>query len=423
MFRLHETSRRRVCRIAFVAFCLAPTAATAAWIAHWHRPWRVADQETRLSAYLGLGVRLADWREPRPGGGRTSTLTLVDPSTAAIVELADLSLARAGASTSLVAQAATLDVQSFDELAVLAREALNRHGDLDLTIQAGTVTASDGGDRTLALEGVAVKIDRDADGGRQGQLVARVADGSNTPPVVRVALKAVGAGLKRRIEATIDARNAKLPGWLVDDLVPVIGDVGDAATFTGLVRMEFASDHVQGVASGQLETVSLSAMLGSGKVHAARGHATVTLQELRWRDGRIEGMAGVVQSENAEVSQSLVAAAVANLFCGNASAELFKPEHQAKPVSIDRLACRFQLDQTGLSLAGAIPPDAALPHGCIAASGGRPLLTTPPYPRLPAGAWVQFVSGPAQSWVPATRSAVDMAQRMPLPEAGEILAR
>ncbi len=78
MFALHETTRRRVCRIAFVVLCVAPTLAVAAWIVRWYLPGRVEAEQARLSGQLFVDVRLADWREPRPDTIRTTSLTLAN---------------------------------------------------------------------------------------------------------------------------------------------------------------------------------------------------------------------------------------------------------------------------------------------------------------------------------------------------------
>jgi hypothetical protein len=82
--------------------------------------------------------------------------------------------------------------------------------------------------------------------------------------------------------------------------------------------------------------------------------------------------------------------------------------------AVDRLACRFVLDRKGLTLTGEAPAADNLP-GCLATSGGARLLMQPQYVDIPAGAWVQFVTGPAASWVPASAGAVKLAERLPLP--------
>jgi hypothetical protein len=84
-------------------------------------------------------------------------------------------------------------------------------------------------------------------------------------------------------------------------------------------------------------------------------------------------------------------------------------------IDVDRLACRFVLDRKGLTVTGDMPPADDLPAGCLATSGGVGLLMQPQYVDVPAGAWVQFVAGPAKSWLPASAGAIKVAERLPLP--------
>jgi hypothetical protein len=94
-------------------------------------------------------------------------------------------------------------------------------------------------------------------------------------------------------------------------------------------------------------------------------------------------------------------------------------EAAAELVALDALACRFNLDHRGLTLTSDLPVQQSLPEGCLATSGGRPLLMQSPY-LLPAGAWVQFVAGhPASPWAPATLEAAEILEHLPLPNTGE----
>lgn len=424
MFRLHETTRRQICRSGFVVCCILPTVATAGWIVHCHRPWRVRDKQAEIASVIGVEARLDDWSEPRPGAGHTSVLALIDPaSMAAIAELKTVEFDRSRSAETVAIGSLAASTRQLNALAGVARNGLRRLGQRDLAMHIESLAlagATPGA--TFALHDVDVKIGHNARGELQGQFVAHLGAGSPADATIRGVL-APAEGADGGMQLTIDARDAAPPAWLLAAAAPVVGDLGVDATFTGVVRLEFAAHHVRGVAAGRLNRVALAAFFPPGAIHTQRGDAAVDLNELRWLDGRIESLAGVVTAEQLETSQSLVAAAVTALHCGNSTAGLLDAEHGSRPIAIDRLACRFQLDSSGLALTGALPADARLPQGCIATSDGRPLLRTPPYPRLPAGAWVQFVSGPAQSWVPATREAVDLAEQMPLPEAAGAVTR
>jgi hypothetical protein len=84
-------------------------------------------------------------------------------------------------------------------------------------------------------------------------------------------------------------------------------------------------------------------------------------------------------------------------------------------IDLDLLAIRVQLDERGLTLWGACPAESGMPTGCMAVSGGQPLLVHPPYGNFDLGRMVSTLSTPTKSWLPATREAVGMADRLPLP--------
>src|SRR5690606_32081499 len=63
----------------FFALCLAPTCATAAWIANHYVPWRDAAAARRLSGRYHLDVTLAEWQDPRPNMTRLAAVALAEP--------------------------------------------------------------------------------------------------------------------------------------------------------------------------------------------------------------------------------------------------------------------------------------------------------------------------------------------------------
>ncbi|HEY5314525.1 MAG TPA: hypothetical protein VIK18_18475, partial [Pirellulales bacterium] len=67
MFKLHETTRKRLCRAMFFALALVPTAAVLAWGVSRHLPGRAQRLADELSAQLALDIRLSDVSHPRPG--------------------------------------------------------------------------------------------------------------------------------------------------------------------------------------------------------------------------------------------------------------------------------------------------------------------------------------------------------------------
>jgi hypothetical protein len=413
MFRFHETSRKRIVRWAFVLLCAGPTLGAISWVAWRHRPGQVQDEAARLGGMLHVDVRLTDWREPRPDVTRTSAISLIEPG--AGITLVAVKAAEIQHSANMVRIAAVevaLDAGHFDALLRCAHAwlAMPDAAAVRLEIDRLTIGSADGRS-SFELRGVQIRVDRQATGAFKGQLTARMSADDDKAPELRMMLEQIPGEGGGQTRATVDARQVALPAWVVAITAPMFAACGADSTFSGVLQLESSGSNDQGMARGRIDAIALSSLLPTGSPHAAEGHASATITELCWRDRQIEVLSGSVRATDLTLSKSLIDAAVGSLFCGRARAES-APES----VHVESLACQFQLNRKGLTLTGDLGPESHLPQGCLIAAGGRPLLMQPPYVDIPPGAWVQFLAGPASSWVPATQGAVEMAGKLPLPK-------
>lgn len=431
MFRLHETTRRRVCRTAFALLCVAPTVATFAWILYEYRPWRVADEQTRLGAPWRVNVRLADWSEPRPNAARTTGLTLVEPvSGRVLAELAELELHRGDGGESIAVQSITLDVARWQVLANRAHAWLLGCDESEMQLNAESLFLS-GANAAERFEfrNVQLRLERTLGAGVRAQLIARPV-GSADNVMIRLTLEKPPGDPSAPLHANLDATTAELPTWLVAAFVPVLSDFGADATFSGSIQWHFAAGQGSGTCQGRLRNVPIASLLLENAPYAAEGRAQVQIAELDWRRQEIERLVGSVDAQNVKMSASLVAAAVKHLFCVPTSAGQLSTTtgnvaagDSNSQVAIDRLAAHFELTRSGLTVIGGLAEQPGLPAGCLATSGGQAFLVQSPYFPLSAGAWVQFVAGPSTGWVPATQEAIDVAARLPLPISGETIPK
>ena len=81
MFRLHDTTRRRICLACFLGLCVVPTAIVLAWCAGRHLPGHVETEARKLSRAMGLSVSLESLDHLRPGTVLYGGLELTDPET------------------------------------------------------------------------------------------------------------------------------------------------------------------------------------------------------------------------------------------------------------------------------------------------------------------------------------------------------
>jgi hypothetical protein len=425
MFAFHETTRKRICRMAFFALCVAPTCVTAYWMAGHFWPGRLGRTARSISDALDVHVKLADWRESRPNTVRSSGLTLSDASTGnSLVEVRSLELRSGGgrrfAANEIVVDAGTL-ASLFGKLnawlAKLPPEIHEFRCERLLIQRSNSLNVGDVADRTfmIALEGVQGRVERDRAGRVQAHFAAHIAGAeAGSGGIVRLTLAPSQQQGSVAATVTFDASQCMAPAWALGEFLPGFGRVGANARFSGGVQWMLDQPEVRGAASGQLSTVDLEQILPAGSPHKLAGTARIDLSELYWRGGQIERLAGSIIAERAGMSRSLLDAMVTTFDCGQGS-DGDPMEGDASMIALDLLAVRFELHEAGLTIWGHCPAEANMQEGCMAVSGLQPLLIAPRYYNWALGKLVQVIAGPSSAWLPASREAIDMGSRLPLP--------
>jgi hypothetical protein len=428
MLHLHETTRRRVGRVALIALCAAPTLAMTAWIAWRLLPGGDARQSHRLSTMLQATVAATEWRQPRPNVVRIASLSLGDAAegSATFGEARGLQWRFGGGRCVASLDSATVTCCRMTRLAKPFAAWLDQLATPSLQVRCRQLELRAGGTApggaTAVLHGVQVDVERDAAGIVRCRLTGRAAKGAAATSQIRLTLEHSSGGVPT-IHVMLDTAEAPVSASLLACVAPGFDRLGAQATFTGMIGGRTDGETFVGAATGRLEQVDLAAALPAGSPHTVRGEATVELSELKWRGDRVALLAGRIDARDALVSPSLPAAAAEYMRCPHERVMLrggLDSGHD-KLIAVDRLNCRFRLDGEGLLLTGDAASEENSWPGCLATSGGRPLAFEPGEGPMPAGAWIQFLLGPSQSWLPATRQAVDIAERLPLPGGGTVL--
>ena len=462
MFAFHETTRKRICRTGFFALCLAPTCATAAWIADHHLPWRQAAAARRLSDRYHLNVELTGFREPRPDLLRTAAATLTDPHAAApLLKLTGVETHR-GETLALSIDEVSLSVADLPALAERLEWSLQRTDArrIDLLVKQVTLTAP----VITQLHQLKATIERDAAGKLRLRLLAhttatRAADAkplglsleTNAPPA-----DAANADAAEHVVVTLDTQQNSLPVALLGPLVPGAAALNETATYTGIVTWK--SSHPlggpvaptwEGALRGKFAGVDLAKLIPPASSHKLQGSATLELTDCRWRDDRFTRLAGtLVANPDAQLNGDFLFAARKFLGCRigadhpelQAAAERFADPRlpraegdsvlTASSLHLEQFACQFDLDAAGIVIAPCASPEDATGEATdvLAVANGHPLLLaaadrqasaesgsfTPV--RLPAASWLQFMANSTPQWLPFTPEAVETARRFPLPQ-------
>lgn len=434
---LHETTRKRICRGVFVICCLVPTLLVVAAIGYYHRPWRNADAAQDLSGRMHVSASFDSYRQPRPGVAEYTKLALRDLRTGDAVLRADrVRVDRRSGTLAITVHEIELPESELPELAALVEAwlATGELPSLDLRVEQLTLlrrtsaisqepSSSPANLRLTNLHGHNKhETNRDAPPARRFWLQADVPTGDATSPV-RLVVERVVEGNMPTVRATLDTRSATLPGWVLGDILPG-GKIFRRSTFAGVLRVETDNGQVRGTLRGEFDDFDLRHMLPDGSTHSLTGRAKLEWQHLAWQDDRVEVAQGILRASDGTASRTLLSAAVELLDC--TAAENLGNDNL---IAFDKLACRFRLHATGLTVWGERPmpnPDSAgRASGYLLSRQGQPLLLEPKFVELPMARLVRLVTMPAYGWLPGTREAERIARALPLPSVsrGEPTAR
>jgi hypothetical protein len=420
MFALHETTRRRVCRAAFFALCVAPTLATAVWIGEHYLPGRKGRIARQLSQQYGVHVKLSDWREPRPRLVRSSGIELSGLRSAlALVQAEGVETRYSARGSICLIEQATIESAQLPQLGARVLDWLTNLPPQTQEIRIGTLRlvtsqGTDGGTNGFAVYDVRGLIERDATGRIHATLTASPAqENSGGDRPFRLTLSPSPLKDNPAMIVTLEAPVA-LPANLLMAVAPGFGSLGDAARFQGVIRWTLDEPAVHGNAEGELAEIELDSIFSKSSPHRVHGRAIVKVEQLSWRGPRLQRLVVNVRAEHAQATEAIIALMKDAFFCERKN-EGARSANDASMIDLDLLAIRVQLDERGLTLWGACPAESGMPTGCMAVSGGQPLLVHPPYGNFDLGRMVSTLSTPTKSWLPATREAVGMADRLPLP--------
>jgi hypothetical protein len=428
---LHETTRKWICRRAFVACCLIPTLLVVGAVGYYHRPWRMAAIGQQLSASLRAKVSLGQAWQSRPGVMQYRSIQVRDARTDWLMLAADcLQVDRhSGAHTYRFDQVELPQAGLASLLRLLETQlATSEYGEIHFQIDQATIHRGQASD-VLNLKNLHFHGKRDSDRQAQAAFQLRAqAEYQAEDQVLPLGLTLKCRSLEdsHHLEIELDLKSAALPGWILQGLI-VGGPIFQDAQFQGVILWETDLQHTQGQLRGRHTNLQLQHLLSQSSQHQWSGQAMIHWDQLRWRDGRMVEAEGLLWSSHGSASRSLVADATKLLYC-QTTVEL----GSAPNIAFDELACRFQMGAKGLILWGECQLETAVAVGqklaqpqnlaqppisrCLLAMQGVPLLWQSKY-IVPVAQLVRLATTPTHNWtLPATREAQRLAQVLPLPE-------
>ncbi len=426
MFRLHERTQRRLLAASFVVCCVVPTALVL-WVGAERRlPGRVEVEARRLSGLLGLGVELGAVCHPHPGVVRYEDLALSDPETGrrlasmrALTTEWGRRIDQAGNRREVLqleADGLHFDPAAIEPLWELLGRALRRRvgaEPVDVDFAAATLRL-----HTQAGPLVLARVDgrlEELPGGVQAQLTFSLDDSPTAEPI-RLRLVRNRQTQPPASGFELDTGTAALPCALLAQRLGTCRSMGPNARFSGYLWANQTPGATgagwEGELSGQLLDVDLGRLAGEHAGWRMAGTAEVTINNARFRHGRLEQASATITAGPGVVGRRALDSATRWLGWqpfGQTPAD-------SETVPFDQLAFSLAVDARGVWFRGRC---AAGGPGTIIAGGRQWLLGEPPSARqpLPLVALVRALC-PAESetcdTLPATPQSAWLAERLPL---------
>jgi hypothetical protein len=407
MFSLHETTRRRLCRAAFLACCVVPTCAVLAWCAFIYTPHYRRAHERAVTAALGWQARLGCASTPRPGLVLYEWLELADPQSGALVaRLPFVEIDTSGTAIEIrLPHPATIDGARLDALVKLADDLARRSADahpvrfeaqnLTLRLEAGDQTFTDVWGEVGAEQGIARLA------------FCRATAGDTRPePCLVVVGPSHKKSTSRAIHLTTGAMG--LHAALVAPFWPGAAELGRSCEFAGRITASHARGAWTAELEGRLTNVDLDVLVSRRFPHKLTGTADVQLDALVVRAGRIETAQGRVTAGPGVVSRSLVQAAETHLHVRAAEGAIAGP---GNVIAYDELGLSFEIGPQGLALRGAVPRA----RGAILIDDRYILAAEPAIASQPVVDLVRTLVPQSDVQVPATRETAPLTDALPVP--------
>lgn len=352
--RMHESTQRMLCRLAFVLFGATPLAVlvgltTVSWTP-WYRAWEQWSWEQRVSETLGITLRAASFRWTAPYQFQATDVEVRHPETdqlmAKIGRVDGLMKAKGW---SVLLDAPAIDGEQFDQgISVLHDWFLCR-----------PQTSS----QLLALaipNGMTIHCGKESSLLQRIDVVFRPTQTSSTihakwtladQPFGEVALTISRNHAVDNASTTLElsSPNTWLPVAMVSRRYPWLSQIAPTALFRGILRGQSTSQEWDASVVGEFDRLDwayATSTLGS----PIRSHGSLVLDQLNLRDGRILFANGEFRSEGGTVSKA---------WMQRFSQQLALPEYwqadAAESVPVQSIGCRFRVDSNGLVLKGTLP--------------------------------------------------------------------
>jgi len=409
MFSLHEITRTRLCRAAFLALCIAPTCAVLAWSTIVHLDWYRHAHQRAIAARLGWQVRLAEASTPRPGILLYRWLELADPENGQLLaQLPYVEIETGDVLEIRLPYPAVVNGTRLDAFWKLMRDQARAHpGSSIVRFEAQNLTLHlADGDQTIT--GVVGELNRDDVHAQAKLQFCRAMSGLQSAEPCSISFTRLPSAENPEHVVDLTTGSTPLPSALVAAIWPGVEQLGKSCHFAGRLSAVEREGTWTAEVDGQLSEVDLDLLVSRQFPHKLSGLASVRVKRATLADGRVERAAGSVTAGPGVISRSLVQAAETHLQIQAAAAAISGPGNL---LAYDKLCVGFEVGPEGMTLRGEVPRT----RGGMLVDTRRVLAGEPPVTAQPVVALVRALVPQSEVHVPATRETVVLTGRLPVP--------
>jgi hypothetical protein len=269
---LHETTQRRVCRIAFVVGCVLPTLCVVVATARVWLPGYATHWEQPLGQLLDCRATLERFEMPRPGIVRCERVVLADPETyTPWAVLHDVSHETLQGRSFITIAHAELACGAAAEIGERVERLLRENDSRELALTIGSLVVN-GDSQSLTLPNVRVQVASTSTGSQlqlwsedstSGLRLLVERNRQLEPPATQVTLHTGAGGIPCEL----------LAGW------DRFEQLGSQARFQGRMELTATRESAQGRISGQFSQLDLSP-------------SQLAIDEVCWSTGRNDSLIG-----------------------------------------------------------------------------------------------------------------------------------
>ncbi|WP_105350415.1 MULTISPECIES: hypothetical protein [Pirellulaceae] len=396
---MHESTRRLLCRVAFLLGCVVPTICTLSWITYRQSSWSVAAVEDQLSETIGLKCHISKYYNPKP--------------TKWVFE--DVRLERAGSDAVVFP---TLKAELVDNTWQLSADEVevdwaSRHR-LWETLQEGVLLKRTDGKRLQlnvahvrfreevlpSLQKLEVKHDPEQQPALSSSLL--VGDSLAAPPL----MASVDTSNPQHWQVQLATTEQPIPTHPLRAAMPQLAGLGIDANFMGQITFELnhASTNVE--MAGVFRQIDLQSALATNYQHGAGGADLYVTRLVVRNDNILEAFGGIL-SRNGQLSRRLLDRAAQHL-----NVQVVPPSRHQDLIAYHEMAIGFNFDRGSMTLTGLCDN---MPPGTMLAGLEHPLVYESPVNILPATNLISVFFDNDSPTIPASQPSVDWGRWLTAP--------